>query len=471
MEIKDLSPKEVWKYFSEISEIPRCSGDEKRISDYLVNFAKERGFEVSQDEALNVVIRKPAAAGYEDKPIIALQAHMDMVCVKEDSSNHNFDTDPIKLLVDGDWVRADGTTLGADNGMGVAYILAILADEDAKHPAIEAIITTEEETSMGGAHKFDTSVVKAKYLLNIDSEEEGYITIGCAGGLDLPISFAKEYEQASGSFIKVSLTGFEGGHSGMEIHRARINAIKSLARLLVDIDGLQIAELAGGVKRNAIASNAYAIVAVADKDEAIKTIKARADEILNESKDTDPAGKISIDEANFDGKVITKDLSQRFIECLYTLPNGLVKRHEGETVTSSNIGILEEDENEIRLSCMIRSQFDSAKHAKASEIIKLVSLYGGKAYVKSEYPGWQREDTPLIDLANNVWKDLHGDDMIIATTHGGLECGLLKGSLPEVEMISFGPEIHGAHSPAEKAHIQSVENNYKFLKELLERIN
>ena len=470
MEIKELNPKEVWKFFNEISQIPRCSGDEEAVSNYLVNFAKERNLEVRQDEAKNVVIRKAASKGFEDKPIVALQAHMDMVCVKEDDSNHNFDTDPIELLIDGDWVTADGTTLGADDGMGVAYILAILDDESLDHPALEAIITTEEETSMLGAQALDTSDIKAKYLLNIDSEEEGYITIGCAGGLDLPISFAKEYEKASGDFIKVSLGGFEGGHSGMEIHKARLNAIKALSRLLLDIDGLQIAELSGGVKRNAIASNAYAIVSVADKAKAIDIINQRKDEILNESKDTDPKGTITVEEASFDGDVLSKDLSKRFIGCLFTLPNGLVKRHEGETITSSNIGILEEDDKEIRLSCMVRSQFDSAKHSIADQVMKIVENYGGSAEIKSEYPGWQREDTPLIELSKDIWKDLHGDEMIIATTHGGLECGLLKGTLPDVEMISFGPEIHGAHSPAEKVHIKSVENNYKFLVELLKRI-
>lgn len=470
MEIKDLNPKEVWRFFSEISEIPRCSGDEEAISNYLVDFAKERNLEVRQDEANNVVIKKAASQGFEDKPVLALQAHMDMVCVKKDDSDHDFDKDPIKLLIDGDWVTADGTTLGADDGMGVAYILAVLDDESLEHPALEAIITTEEETSMLGAQALDTSDIKAKYLLNIDSEEEGYITIGCAGGLDLPISFAKEYEDPSGDFIKLSLGGFEGGHSGMEIHKARVNAIKSLARLLLDIDGLQIAELNGGVKRNAIASNAYAIVSVADKAKAIEVIDQRKDEILNEAKDTDPNGKITVEETSFDGKVLTKGLSKRFIDCLFILPNGLVKRHEGETITSSNIGILEEDDNEIRLSCMVRSQFDSAKHSIADQVLKIVENYGGKAEIKSEYPGWQREDTPLIDLSNQVWKELHGDEMIVATTHGGLECGLLKGTLSNVEMISFGPEIHGAHSPAEKAHIKSVENNYKFLVELLKRI-
>ena len=319
MEIKDLNPKEVWRFFSEISEIPRCSGDEEAISNYLVDFAKERNLEVRQDEANNVVIKKAASQGFEDKPVLALQAHMDMVCVKEDDSDHDFDKDPIKLLIDGDWVTADGTTLGADDGMGVAYILAVLDDESLEHPALEAIITTEEETSMLGAQALDTSDIKAKYLLNIDSEEEGYITIGCAGGLDLPISFAKEYEDPSGDFIKLSLGGFEGGHSGMEIHKARVNAIKSLARLLLDIDGLQIAELNGGVKRNAIASNSYAIVSVADKAKAIEVIDQRKDEILNEAKDTDPNGKITVEETSFDGKVLTKGLSKRFIDCLFTV--------------------------------------------------------------------------------------------------------------------------------------------------------
>lgn len=470
MEYNELNPKEVWRYFKELSEIPRCSGDEKAVSDYLVNFAKEHKLEVRQDDALNVIMKKNASSGCENRETVALQAHMDMVCVKEDDSAHDFSKDPIKLLIEDEWVTADKTTLGADDGMGVAFILAIFDDDSLEHGPLEAIITTGEETSMVGANALDGTDINAKYLLNIDSEEEGALTIGCAGGLDLEITFEKEYEDAKGDFIKLDLRGFEGGHSGMEIDKARINAINSLARLLVDIDGVQIAEFNGGVKRNAIPSTAYAIVSVSDKKSAIEEINSRKEDILNESKDTDPKGQISIEETSFDGKVLSQSLSKNIIDCIYTLPNGLYKKYKDEIITSSNLGILEESEDEIRMSSMIRSQIDSAKFNRAAISTKIVKLYGGKAEIKSAYTGWQREETKLIDIANDIWKEQNGTDMEVATTHGGLECGLFKGVMPDVEMISFGPEIQGAHSPAERVSIKSVENNYKFLKELIKRI-
>lgn len=470
MEYNELNPKKVWKFFGEFSEIPRESGNEKGVSDYLVNFAKERNLEVSQDEALNVIIEKPATAGYVDHAPITLQAHMDMVCVKENDSDHDFENDPIKLIVDGDWVRADGTTLGADNGIGLAYILAILDEEEISHGPLQAIITTGEETSMVGANALDYTKISGKYLLNLDSEEDGYLTIGCAGGLDLEITFDKEYEKAEGEFLSLDLKGFEGGHSGMEIDKARINTIKTLGRLLVDIEGVQIADLTGGVKRNAIASTAKATFAVANKDEAKAEIEKRIADILNESKDTDPAGQITVEEASFDGEVISKEASENLIQAIFTIPDGLYKKHEGEIITSSNLGILENHEDVVKLSSMIRSQIDSAKFNRANIATKIVEKFGGRTEIKSAYSGWQREESELIGLANEVWKDLNGEDLIIATTHGGLECGLFKGERPEVEMISFGPEILGAHSPAEKAHIGSVEKNYEFLKELLQRI-
>ena len=469
MEIKDLKPELVWKFFSELSEIPRGSGDEQAVSDYLVNFAKERNFEVRQDEALNVVFKKDATEGYEDKPTIALQGHMDMVCVKEDDSDHDFSKDPIKLIVDDGWVRADGTTLGADDGMGVAYILAIFDDEDVVHGPLEAIITTGEETSMVGANALDASDIKADYLVNIDTEEDGILTIGCAGGCDLEIIFKKEKEASQGEFLKLDLRGFEGGHSGMEIDKGRINAIKTIGRLLVDIDGLQIAAINGGVKRNAIASTGQVTFAVADKAAAKEEIEGRIADILNESKDTDPNGKITLEDASFDGEVLTSELSENIIGALYSLPDGLVKKHEGEIITSSNLGILEEDDEVVRIISMVRSQIDSAKFNRAAIAKKVAEQFGADCEVKNPYTGWQKEETKLIDIANDIWKEQTGSEMTVETTHGGLECGLFKGIMPDVEMLSFGPTIEGAHSPSERVNIESVERNYKFLVELLKR--
>lgn len=460
----------VLKYFKDLAQIPRESGNEKEVSDFLVNFAKERNLEVSQDDALNVIIRKDASAGYEDTPIVALQGHMDMVCVKEEGSDHDFEKDPIKLIEEDGWITADGTTLGADDGIGVAFIMAVLDDDSLKHGPIEAVITTEEETSMGGAGKLDLSQITAKYLVNIDSEEEGVLTIGCAGGLDLEIEFDKEYEKAEGDFIEVGLKAFAGGHSGMEIDEYRINANKTLGRLLEGIENLQIATINGGVKRNAIASSAKALVAVPNKDEAIKLIEERIAEVKNEYKDVDPKGEIWVKEASFDGEVLTKDLSKRIIDLLFVIPDGLYKKVGDSIVTSSNLGLIEDRDEIIWISSMFRSEIDSQKFYKANISKKIVESFGARAEVTGEYSGWQREESPIIDLAKEVWKDVHGDEMEIATTHGGLECGLFKKTLKDTEMISFGPEIEGAHSPEERVNIKSIANNYKFLLELLERI-
>lgn len=461
---------QVLKYFKQLAKIPRESGNEKEVSDFLVNFAKERNLEVTQDEALNVIIRKPASKGYEDHAIVALQGHMDMVCVKVEGSDHDFAKDPIKLLEEDGWITADGTTLGADDGIGVAFILAVLDDESLKHGPIEAIITTEEETSMGGAGRLDLSQITAKYLINIDSEEEGILTVGCAGGLDLEIEFDKKFEKADGDFIEVGLKGFAGGHSGMEIDEFRLNANKTLGRLLEGIYGVQIATISGGVKRNAIASKANAIVAVPNKKEAIDLIEKRIAEIKNEYKDVDPKGEIWVKEASFDGEVFTKELSKNIIDLLFVIPDGLYKKVGDSIVTSSNLGLIEDREGVIWISSMFRSEIDSQKFYKAAISKKIVERFGARAEITSEYSGWQREDSPIIDLAKEVWKDVHGDEMQIATTHGGLECGLFKKTLKDTEMISFGPEIEGAHSPDERVNIKSIENNFKFLVELLERI-
>lgn len=470
MEIKNLQPSEVFANFYELSRIPRESGNEKGVSDFLVQFAKDRKLEVIQDEALNVIIRKKASKGYEDRPTVALQGHMDMVCVKEDGSDHDFEKDPIELKIEDGWLTANGTTLGGDDGIGVAFIMGILDDDSLEHGPIEAIITTGEETSMVGANAIDLSQLKAKYLINIDSEEEGVLTIGCAGGLDLEIEFKKEYEKAQGDFIEINLAGFEGGHSGMEIDKFRCNAIKNLARLLHNIEGVQIADIKGGVKRNAIPTTAYALVSVKDRDEAITEIEKRIGEILNEYKDSDPKGTITVKKAQHEGVVISQKASKNIIDAIFALPDGLYKKYKDNIVTSSNLGLLENREDTVMFHSMIRSEVDSAKANRAEIAIEIIKRFGGSYQITNQYSGWQREESSLIGLANETWKQIHGDDLIIGTTHGGLECGLFKKEIPHVEMISFGPEIEGAHSPAERCNIQSVANNYKFLVELLKKI-
>lgn len=472
MEYKDLEPKEVFHWFGEISKIPRESGNEQEISDFLVNFAKERNLEYWQDDVLNVFIKKKASKGYEDYPLVLLQGHMDMVAVKEDGSDHDFEKDPIKLMVDGDWLTADGTTLGADDGMAVAFALAILDNDKIEHGPISALITTGEETSMVGVNNLDTDRLQnPKYLLNIDSEEDGILTVGCAGGMDIEFSFDKEYEKSEGDFIEIELKNFQGGHSGMEIDKYRLNAIKGLFRMIDKIDDARIAEVSGGVKRNAIPSQSRAVIEVKNLDEDLKKLEEVKEEILHEYKNSDPKGEIRVEKAQAKDKVLSKDLSQRMTDAVLAVSDGVVKKYKGSLVTSSNLGLIEDSEDKITFIVLARSEVTSAKRARRDQIKKQVEAYGAKLHCHNEYPGWEREDSPLLEKMTETWKDLFEKEPEVLTTHGGLECGLLKQDLKDTQMVSFGPEIEGAHSPEERVHIGSTQNNFKFLLELLKRLD
>ncbi|MDU1316442.1 beta-Ala-His dipeptidase [Anaerococcus hydrogenalis] len=471
MEYKDLQPKEVFHWFKEISNIPRESGNEQGISDFLVNFAKERNLEYWQDDVLNVYIKKEAKKGCEDYPEILLQGHMDMVAVKEKDSDHDFSKDPIELLVEGDWVTANKTTLGADDGMAVAYALAILDNDEIDHGPIAALITTGEETSMVGVNNLDAKKLgNPKYLLNIDSEEEAILTIGCAGGMDIKFSFDKEYEKANGQFISIEFKNFQGGHSGMEIDKFRLNAIKGLVRVIDNLDSYKIGKFEGGVKRNAIPSHSYAIVEVENAKEAIEKLEEVKANILHEYKNSDPNGQIIIEQCDYDGEVFTKELSEKIVNANLILADGPVKKFDGSMVTSSNLGLIEEDDKTITFTVLARSELTSAKRFRRDVIKRQVEIFGAKVTSDNEYPGWEREDSELLEKMVKVWEDLFGKKPEILTTHGGLECGLLKQDLKDTQMVSFGPEIEGAHSPEERVNIKSTENNYKFLVELLKEL-
>lgn len=471
MEYKDLQPKEVFYWFKEISNIPRESGNEKEISDFLVDFAKKRNLEYWQDDVLNVYIKKKASQGFENYPEVLLQGHMDMVCVKENGSDHDFSKDPIELVVDGEWIRANKTTLGADDGIAVAYALAILDDEKISHGPISVLITTGEETSMVGVNNLDTKKLgNPKYLLNIDSEEEGILTIGCAGGMDIKYSFEKEYEKKDGEFISIELKNFQGGHSGMEIDKYRLNAIKGLVRIINELDSYKIGKISGGVKRNAIPSEAFAIIEVEKAKDAIKNLEKVKEEILHEYKNSDPKGEIIIKECKFDGEVLTKDLSKKIVKANLIVANGPVKKYKGNLVTSSNLGLIEEDDEKITFTILARSEVTSAKRFIFDLVKNQVEMFGAKVESLNEYNGWEREESELLEIMKNVWEKLNGKKPEVLTTHGGLECGLLKKDMKETQMVSFGPEIQGAHSPEEKVNIKSTENNYKFLIELLKEL-
>lgn len=472
MEYKNLEPKEVFYWFEEISKIPRESGNEKEISDFLLKFAQERNLEALQDEALNVIIKKPASKGYENRQTVALQGHMDMVAVKDADSKHDFFKDPIELLVEDGWVTANKTTLGADDGIAVAYSLAILDDDTIEHGPLEVIITTDEERGMTGVNGLDPKNLTAKYLLNLDSEEEGILTVGCSGGLEAIISFKKEYEKSDGEFIKISIGGFEGGHSGMEIDKFRANAIKQIARLIVSLEDYKIGKISGGVKRNAIAAEAEAIIQVENSQQAIEILNKVKEDILHEFRMTDPNGNISIDKFSFTGDVLTKEISKNIAEFLFVAQDGLYKKDLdlNAIVTSSNLGVIEESEDYITVSSLIRSEVYTDKMYRGNMIKKTAEKFGAEVSLEGEYPGWEKEDSSLMETSKKVWKEFTKTEQIIATTHGGLECGILKDRMPDTEMISFGPEIEGAHSPKERVNIKSVETNYLFLKELLKEL-
>lgn len=468
MEYKDLKPEAVFHWFKEISNIPRESGNEEEISNFLVDFAKKRDLEYFQDDVLNVFIKKKASKGYEDYPSVLLQGHMDMVAVKEDGSDHDFEKDPIKLVVDGEWLTADKTTLGADDGIAVAYALAILDDDKIEHGPILALITVGEETSMVGVNNLDTSRLEdPKYLLNIDSEEEGILTVGCAGGMDIKVSFDKEYEKAEGDFVEIELKNFQGGHSGMEIDKYRLNAIKGLTRIIDSLDDFKIAEFEGGVKRNAIPSAAKAIIEVKDYDKAVEKLGKVKENILHEYKNSDPKGEIRIEKTDFNGEVLKSEISHNIIDFLIAAADGVVKKYDGSLVTSSNLGLVENEDETINFIILARSEITSAKRARRDQIKKQAQAFGAKVTSSNEYPGWEREESPLLDKMIKVWEGLFDQKPEVLTTHGGLECGLLKQDLNDTQMVSFGPEIEGAHSPEERVHIKSTENNYKFLIELL----
>lgn len=469
MNYKDLESKAIFHWFKEISQIPRESGHEQEISDFLVNFAKERKLEVIQDDENNVIIKKDASPGYEDTPTICLQGHMDMVAVKEPSSDHDFQKDPIELLVEDGWVTANKTTLGADNGIAVAYSLAILDSDDVEHGPLEVLITTDEERGMTGATALDASVLNAKYLLNLDSEEEGILTVGCSGGVEVEITFDKEEEDPSGEFVKIDLSGFEGGHSGMEIDKFRVNAIKQLSRMIIELGEYKIGKISGGVKRNAIPSEASAIVNVKNADACLEILEKVKENILHEFKDSDPNGEISIEKTSFDEKVMTEKSSTDLVEFLYLCPDGLYKKdlELDAILTSSNLGLLEDLDNKIRVTSFVRSSIQSDKEYRAFMIELLAHKFGGATKQVGEYPGWEKEESEAIEISRKVWKEFTGNEQVVATTHGGLECGILKDKMPDTLMISFGPAIEGAHSPRERLNIESAERNYDFLKEIL----
>lgn len=481
--LKNLQPAEVFRYFEELSQIPRGSGNEKEVSDYLVAFAKEHNLDVIQDEALNVIIKKKATSGYENSPAVVIQGHMDMVCEKNAATEHDFMKDPLQLRVVDDMVYATGTTLGSDNGIAIAMGLAVLASNEIAHPAIELVCTTEEETGMDGATKLDPKNVDGRMLINIDSEEEGKFLVSCAGGLTAKTIIPVILEDADKSLVTyaVRIRGLKGGHSGMEIDKGRANSNKLMGRILMELGSsidFRLASVNGGSKHNAIPREMDAVILVKSEDK-IKVQEKLAElegTFKNEFRTPDPDVKIEFEEMTTGiTKVFSAQTQSNVINYLYLVQNGINSMSmdiKGLVESSLNLGVVTTRENEVEFISAIRSSVRSLKMEVFNRIAALAKLTGGKVATESNYPEWAyNPNSKIRTVFEDTYRKLYGKDAAIDAIHAGLECGLFGEKFNgEMDMISFGPNLYDVHTPDEHMSISSVQRSWEFLLEVLKAI-
>lgn len=468
--------------FKDMSQIPRESGNEKAVSDYIVNFAKQLGLDVVQDDVWNVIVKKPATPGYENRPTVILQGHIDMVCVKDLDSNHDFTKDPIANIIEGEWMHADHTTLGADNGIGCAMILAILEDKEQQHGPIQALFTTNEETGMDGAFALKEGDVTGDYLLNLDTEEEHEFTVSCAGGCHVNVSIPLLRENNLPGYnaaLSISVQGLQGGHSGIEIIEQRANANQVLARVLYDLEkqySLNLASFKGGVKHNAIPSKAVATITVRPEDiTAIKTLLAFYEkQYQQEFAVKDPGLVILVEDIETPDVTYADDTAEALISYLYLAEDGvhsMSQTIEGLVETSNNLAIVEEGTHTIDVLVSVRSSNMNSLEYLAKKLLLLADTLGLAAVRTGGYPAWEYErGSKLEEQAIALHNDMFDTPATVNAIHAGLECGLLKGILPNTQMISFGPTILSPHTPVERVHLPSVERVYIYLKALLEKL-
>ncbi|WP_297634089.1 aminoacyl-histidine dipeptidase [uncultured Clostridium sp.] len=477
--LSNLEPKAVFHYFEEISRIPRGSGNEKGISDYLVSFAKGLGLEVIQDEFLNIIIKKPGTKGHENAPGVIIQGHMDMVCEKNKGTEHDFLKDGLDLRIDGDNIFANGTTLGADNGIAVAYGMAILASNEIEHPPLELLLTVDEETGMTGAMNISKEHVDGKILLNLDSEEEGELLLSCAGGIRSK-SVVKVATEASNEFkgLEVKVRGLKGGHSGMEINKGRANSNKLMGRILkalMDEYEIRLSYIEGGSKNNAIPREADAIIGVkAGHVQDVKDMVVKLEGMFqNEFKVQDSGINLEVSDAKLD-TVFTKEVSDRTIDLLYMYPNGvntMSKSMHGLTESSMNIGVVHTENGEVVFDSSIRSSVASLKDELVLRTETITNLLGGVFTTSASYPEWEyNSDSKIREICIEVYKKMTGEEPKLTAIHAGVECGLFKERLGNLDMISFGPNLYDVHTPNEHMSISSVQNIWKYLLEVLKEI-
>ena len=480
-EIRNLEPKVLWNKFADLNAVPRASKKEEEVIVFMKSFGKKLNLETNEDEVGNVIIKKPATLGMEDRVTIVLQSHLDMVHQKNADTNFDFSTQGIQMYVDGDWVRARGTTLGADNGLGVATIMAILESTDIPHPAIEALFTIDEETGMTGAKGLKEGLLDGDILLNLDTEEDDEIGVGCAGGVDVTATrtYAEEETPEFKTGFTITVKGLQGGHSGMQIHEGLGNANKILNRLLFDgfeNFGLRISEIDGGSLRNAIPRESSAIVAIdsVHEDAFIAEMAEYANEIKTELKTMEPDMEIVVSKSNTPKKIMDLGVQEGLTRALYASLNGVYRMSADIpdlVETSNNVARVIVKDGAIEIGCLTRSSVESSKWDLANMLRATFELTGCDVEFAGDYPGWQPNmDSAILKVLDGLYEKMNGQKAHVAACHAGLECGILGQNYPDMDMISFGPTIKGAHSPDERAQISSTQKYWKFVLEILKEI-
>lgn len=477
----NLAPEKVWYYFEEITKYPRPSKKEEKIAAYIKGWAKDKGFEIQEDKIGNFVVRKPATPGMEDRKSICIQGHIDMVCEKNADVEFDFDNDPIQPYIDGDWVKAKGTTLGADNGLGVAMGMALLDSDDIPHPAVELLCTLDEETGLTGAIELGTDLLQCDILINLDSEEDGTFTIGCAGGMNTRgiYQYAADAVPADYTAYKISITGLRGGHSGINIHEGRGNAAKFMSRLLFNLQNeisVRLSDINSGSKHNAIPREAFATVLVANGHVA-QFEKAIADfdaTLKAEYASVEPGVLVAAQATETPSRVLTQEAQKNIINSFNATHHGVYRMSPdiaGLVQTSSNFAIVETKENTIEVLTSQRSSMESEKADMAGKVKSAMELGGAEVIGGSGYPAWQPNiHSPILEEAKAIYTRMYNHEPEILIIHAGLECGLIGEKYPGMDMLSFGPDLEDVHSPQEKVSIPSTKKTWEFLVEVVKNI-
>jgi len=477
--LNNLKPEIVWSYFEEICQIPRPSKKEEKIREYLIAFGKQNNLETKTDEAGNVIIKKNATAGMENRKIIVLQSHMDMVCEKNSDVTHDFDNDPIQPVIDGDWVTAKGTTLGADDGIGIAAQLAILSSTDIIHGPVECLFTVDEETGLTGAFALQPGFLEGRVLINLDSEDEGELFIGCAGGIDTVATFKYKHVKTPNDSIsyKISISGLKGGHSGDDINKGFGNSVKILTRLLWNASNdlkIHVAHFDGGNLRNAIAREATAIITIKPKrkERMLAYVESFSNAVKEELSITEPDLSIQIEETGMPKTIVSKKIQNRLLNSLYACPHGVISMSQkmpGMVETSTNLASVKFlGKNRIEVTTSQRSDSSTAKLDIAHMVENVFRLARAKVTHSDGYPGWApNPSSNILKITEKAYKDLFRTNPVVRSIHAGLECGLFLEKYPDMDMISFGPTLRRVHSPDERINIETVRKFWELLLEVL----